>query len=243
MAGNQASRVLRQWATRARRCARTPITNAMRAAVGALLEASALERMDRAVSPDGTPHRPLSEAYAARKQRQRGHRKIWQLSGDSKRRLRVTVTPAGVVLIINTPYSGAVHDGAVITHHHRPKTSSDLAAHARLVKGARRSARRRRKARNEMLMVRYHAKTAATARKRHANEMRLARNARNRGDAVLMPQYRRPRGQRAERQPKTSWTIRIPARPVLGVSAEDNIAISRILAKAMVNRLSDAAGE
>lgn len=116
----QASQKIRVWARSASDVAAAPVSQEAREAVAALLEAAALRRMNQGVTPEGVAFQPLSPRYVARK----GHSIFWQLTGASRRRFRTWVVPTGVKQIINTPYSGVVHDGAVI--HYRPRTSSSL---------------------------------------------------------------------------------------------------------------------
>lgn len=136
---------LRDWAKRFRAAgANAPGPEAM-AAVGAHLVASTLDRMERAVTPEGRAHKPLSEEWVRRKvygtssetraakiqrryeraeargkvyKRKRGYKsrggyspKIWQYTGQSKRKVQVIrVTSTGAVVVINTPYSGYADD-------------------------------------------------------------------------------------------------------------------------------------
>lgn len=136
---------LRDWEKRFRSVgANLPGPETM-AAVGAHVVSATLERMERAVTPEGRPHKPLSEEWVRRKvygtssegraakvqrrydraeargkpvKRRRGYKsrggyspKIWQYTGESKRKVQVLRASAkGVVVVINTPYSGYAND-------------------------------------------------------------------------------------------------------------------------------------
>lgn len=241
-------RELRKWAERAHRLRAVPVDAEALAGIDSLLTSAAIRRMDSGVGPDGVPFKPLSKRYAQRKAKKRGHAKFWQWSGESKRKLRAggQVVKRGIVTsirwIINTPYSGAVHDGATI---HVTRRSSSLATRGRFLKAM----ARRTNAHNKRLRTIYGQRGAgstARARQMHVDALREGANARRRGAASLLPQYRR--AQMVKRDPamrgkvKLSWTIKIPARPVLGKSAKDEIGVGRILAASAKRRMEGGRG-
>lgn len=233
MAGGE--RELRRWAARAARMRTVPVDAQATAAIGSILERGALQRMRRGVGPDGQAFAPLSRSWLRQKALRRYSAQFWQYSGESKRRLRVAAGRRGVhttiTAIINTPYSGAVHDGAVITRRH---TSTRLSTRQAFLRGVAKRTRRREAA----LRKRYGETgrgSTARALERHAEDLRLARNARRRGAASLWPRVER--SGRPKRTPGSSWTIRIPARPVLGISQADETQIGRVLAEAGIRRL------
>ena len=97
--------------------------------IGALVATSTIERMEKAVTPAGKAHKPLSAEYVARKTARRkvtsasgkartvkGYSaEIWQRTGESKRKVQTkNVTRKSVIVVINTPWSGwADSDGRV----------------------------------------------------------------------------------------------------------------------------------
>lgn len=234
MAGGE--RELRRWAARAARMRTVPVDAQATAAIGSILERGALQRMRRGVGPDGQAFAPLSRSWLRQKALRRYSAQFWQYSGESKRRLRVAAGRRGVhttiTAIINTPYSGAVHDGAVITRRH---TATRLSTRQALLRGVAKRTRR-----FEATLRKRYGETGrgatARARERHAEDLRLARNARRRSAASLWPRREAVSG-RAKRAPGSSWTIRIPARPVLGISRADEVQIGRVLAESYQRRL------
>lgn len=252
--GGNAAEQLRLWSQRCRQVAAEPVSEQAKEAVASLLQRSASVRMDQAIAPDGTAHKPLSRRYAKRKQRQRGHSRIWQLTGESKRRTDTFVTDTGVQQVINTPYSGAVHDGATFTVHAKPRSAAAVEKHRKAVASR---TRRFEKALREQYDESGRGGTAR-ARAKHGEAQRSARLERNRERAKAPEVKARRRIQqagraavkaglasalpRAKKQPrakKTSWTVTIPARQVLGVSEADAEQIERILVDDLKRRLED----
>ena len=233
MAGGD--RVLRQWAARAARMRTVPVDDQALAAIGSILERGALQRMRRGVGPDGRIFAPLSRSWLRQKAKRGRSAQFWQYRGESRRKTRATAGRRGVhttiTAIINTPYSGAVHDGAVITRRH---TSSRLSTRAAYLAGM-----ARRKRRRETTLRRRYGESGRGATERaleqHRDDLRIARNARRRGAASLWPRVERM--SRPKRQPGTTWTIRIPARPVLGMSQHDETQIGRVLAESVQRRM------
>lgn len=140
MAEARADAAFRKLAEEMEQAAQTLVTREGLAGIGGMVERSIRDRMDRAVTPEGKPHKPLSEEWirfkkygttsekkalgvAAKQQKRREraeaagrsykHRgpggyseRIWQYTGASKDRTRVTrITRSSVTVVINTPYS------------------------------------------------------------------------------------------------------------------------------------------
>jgi hypothetical protein len=248
-------RELRDWARRATRLRAVPVDDEALSAIGALGTQAAIRRMDSGTTPEGTPFKPLSRRYSQWKQRKRGQTKFWQLTGESKRKLRAGgghVVRRGVVTairwIINTPWSGAVHDGATI---HRTSKRHSVATRQRLqAMGARRTKQHEKRLRT--LYGESGRGATQRAYEKHNDALREARNARRRGAAELLPQYRRssPNAPTSVRAALASMlgaggksvTIKIPARPVLGFSDKDKRALGRILAASAKRRMEGGNG-
>jgi len=234
-------RKLLGWARRANRLRAVPVDDEALAGISALGTQAAKRRMAAGVDPDGRPFKSLSKRWKQRKAREGRSGQFWVYRGESKRKTVGAAVKRGVTSairwIINTPYSGAVHDGATYTVHRR---SSSLATRQRQLKAANKrvGAYSRRLAKVNGLR----GKGAyAKAREIRANELREARNARRRGDASLLPQYKRAQATQRATEPrgavKLSWRVTIPARPVLGLSRKDKIGIGRLVNASTKRRL------
>jgi len=239
-------RKLLAWARRAERLRAVPIDDEALAGISSLGTQAAKRRMAAGEKPDGTAFKPLSKRWRQRKAREGRSGQFWTYTGESKRKTIGAAVKRGVTTamrwIINTPYSAAVHDGATFTVSRK---SSSLASRQKQLKAAkkRKTAYSKRLAKVNGLRGKG---SYAKAREVRADELRMARNARRRGDASLLPQYKRAEAIRRDPttrgQVKLSWRVTIPARPVLGLSARDKIGVGRILAKAAQRRMEGDGG-
>ena len=239
----------RRFATRVKQVARAPIDHAAKQAIMKLLVASTLDRMVQGKTPSGAAFPPLSRGYVRYKQRTRGQTGFWQLTGASKARTDAFETERGVRLTINTPTSGYVHDGATSTRHARVRGEAEKARHAKAMKS-------RVRANNKRLLLLYGGKSAKANRATHALALREAAVARRHGLASTLRRsssreehanrsmaaksaraVKAGRASKLARTKKTSWVVRLPARPVLGVSKADAAAINRIIAISISRRL------
>jgi len=223
---------LRNWAHRAETLAATPVSTETKAGILTTLESSAYQRMKDGVSPRGIPFKPLSPGYVRAKQRRHIGGAFWQWSGESRRRLRTfgATTPRGVKLVINTPYSAWPHDGATFTR----RASSSIAGHKKLLKRAARRVAANDKRLRELYGFAGKRNGTALAREAHGEKLKMERNARRRGGAMLV----NPRAAASARAKSTgSYTVTIPARPVLGISGQDARSIRRLLAKAVKDHM------
>lgn len=254
----QAGRVMRNWSERLSRVAQQPVSKRSAEAICSLLERSALQRMDDAVSPEGVPHKPLSAGYAKWKRHTRGQTRIWQLTGASKRSLRVFQhDPNTLRLIINTPYSKVVHDGGTWTVH--APTSSSLATRNKVTRAMRRRTHRF----NKRLVQEYGTHGLGRIRR---DDITLARQAKSLVDRQRSAELRANRRQgkyllgsnqranmRFGRQGakalraglasawnRTSWSITLPARPVLGMSQDDAALMARVVMEDLRRELGGA---
>lgn len=246
------------WARRLTQVAREPISEPVKGNIASRLHRSALNRARAGRGPDGEVFPALSKRYAARKRRAGVAQTFWigpgsrgKGGGQAIKRIDEFIRGDAIEQIINVPYSGAVHNGAVFTV--KAPASSSIESRRRFEK----SVARRRRATNKRLKQIYGQRTAAQNRRAHAASLREAAIARKQGRAELLPQYRASQQRRqriseglrgyhavkrglASKFRRTSWVVRIPARPILGVDQEDRQYIAVQLLRDVGRRLKGA---
>ena len=111
----EAHRTLHRWSRTFESIGSQGPTKRAMSAIGVLVVSSTIERMDKEMSPSGRAHRALTPGYVARKVADGYSPRIWQRTGESKRKTQVLrSTRKSVIIAINTPYSGwADTDGRV----------------------------------------------------------------------------------------------------------------------------------
>lgn len=247
---------IRAWARRIHEIAQEPVSDQVIGNVRNRLHTSAEKRSERGVGPDGRPFKPLSKRYAARKRKDGVAQTFWVGSGrkgrgggQSKNSITERIVGRSIHQFIGTPYSGFVHDGASYTR--RAATSSSLEARQNYLKAM----AKRKRAFNTRLKEMYGKRTAAQNRREHAKALREAAVARRRGKAELLPQFRRTfrgrlsreeatairagRASKVSKRLRQSWRVVIPARPILGVDADDERYIEEQLLRDVAERLGD----
>lgn len=236
---DDAATKVRSWARRCNLVASQPISPQAQEGIRVGLISAALRRMEAGTTTKGQPMVPLSPRYAAQKQRSRGQRKFWQLSGESRRRIGGRCTGKSIITTINTSYSGFVHDGATWTpkpHRAKPMSAKQQKHLSKLHKVA-------RKARDQRLMAAYGRKTAATARRDHEVGKREAKAYQHTMRAVIARKLVAETKARFARKRSHGEVsvgakrIVLPARPVLGVSDADKVWVGKVLARDAASRL------
>lgn len=106
---HQARMRLESWAARFEAAGKGLSPQAQQA-IASYMTKITIDHMNRAQTPLGVPHKPLTPPYVKRKLRQGYSPNIWQRTGESKKKVKTVVkSPTKIVTTIDTPYSGYAH--------------------------------------------------------------------------------------------------------------------------------------